>query len=102
MQGTLRSSSGVGSDINIIEMQALCEEEPLRPTHRLDTCTSGLAVLGRTPEFVSAFNRLLAAGGATRPLRKLYRALSTSEPPVGARSAPLSRRWRFPAVCSNP
>ena len=64
-------------------MQALGEEAPLRPTHRLDTCTSGLAVLGRTPEFVAAFNRLLAADSAARPLRKLYRALSAAEPPLG-------------------
>ncbi|KAK9831405.1 hypothetical protein WJX81_002433 [Elliptochloris bilobata] len=79
----------VHSTDNVIESsltcvaQALGEEEPLRATHRLDTCTSGLAVLGRTQEFVAAFNRMLRSERTPRPLRKLYRSLSASEPPLG-------------------
>ena len=92
LQDTQHADPGVGSEAVTAEAQALGEEEPLRPTHRLDTCTSGLAVLGRTPAFVAAFNRLLAAKGAARPLRKLYRALSAAEPPVGARPVALARR----------
>ena len=81
---TYTPSPVAGPGVMSAEVQALGEEAPLRPTHRLDTCTSGLAVLGRTPEFVAAFNRLLAADGAARPLRKLYRALSAAEPPLGS------------------
>ncbi|KAK9842998.1 hypothetical protein WJX74_005453 [Apatococcus lobatus] len=60
-------------------------------THRLDVWTSGILVLGRTPAFVAAFNRLLQAhslghssgSGAGGGVRKLYRALSRRSPPEG-------------------
>lgn len=64
--------------------QALGEEEPLRPTHRLDACTAGLVVLGRTAAFVAGFNKLLAAAGPPRAVQKIYRALSAAPPPLGA------------------
>ena len=64
--------------------QALGEEEALRPTHRLDACTAGLVVLGRTAAFVAGFNKLLAAAGPPRAVRKIYRALSAAPPPLGA------------------
>jgi 23S rRNA-/tRNA-specific pseudouridylate synthase len=54
--------------------------EPLLATHRLDTCTEGLVVLGRTAAFVSAFNRLQLAGA----VQKFYRALTLGLPPQGA------------------
>ena len=60
-------------------------------THRLDVWTSGILVLGRTPAFVAAFNRLLQAhslghssgSGSGGGVRKLYRALSQHRPPEG-------------------
>jgi len=64
--------------------QALGEAAPLRATHRLDAATCGLVVLGRTPAFVAGFNRLLAAEGPPRAVRKLYRALCAAPPPLGA------------------
>lgn len=106
---TYTPSPGAGSAVRSADVQVLGEEAPLRPTHRLDTCTSGLAVLGRTPEFVAAFNRLLAADGAARPLRKLYRALSAAEPPLGPWLGTLSHcfLWSagtcaFPLQCAGP
>ena len=53
--------------------QALGLPSPLLITHRLDACTEGVVVLGKTREFVQRFNRLLQQEGAAR---KLYRALT--------------------------
>ncbi|BDA46168.1 probable mitochondrial RNA pseudouridine synthase Rpusd4 [Coccomyxa sp. Obi] len=61
--------------------QALGESSPLLSTHRLDTCTEGLVVLGRKRDFVAAFNELLRLPGA---VQKFYRALTKSPPPTGA------------------
>lgn len=63
--------------------QALGETCPLLSTHRLDTCTEGLVVLGRKREFVAAFNKLLGQPGA---LKKYYRALTKEPPPTGTPS----------------
>ena len=60
-------------------MQALKLAESLLATHRLDTCTEGLVVLGRTAAFVSAFNRLQLEGA----VQKFYRALTLGPPPTG-------------------
>ena len=38
---------------------ALGHPQPLRITHRLDQCTEGLLVLGRSKAFVAAFNELV-------------------------------------------
>lgn len=52
--------------------QAVGQEAALRITHRLDTCTEGVLVLGKTAGFVKAFNRCRppfrrqAAGGSRR------------------------------------
>ena len=54
-------------------VQAIGRSEPLLITHRLDGCTEGLLVLGKTKAFVQRFNPLLATAGG---LRKTYRALS--------------------------
>lgn len=110
-------------------MQALGLPQPLLITHRLDQCTEGLLVLGRTKSFVARFNELVkrssnqssggggssdsagnsarrrsggsSSGGeaeeeaqtegglgggtaaAQRPLRKFYRAVTASPPPLG-------------------
>jgi hypothetical protein len=47
--------------------QALGLPEPLRVTHRLDQCTEGLLVLGRSRAFVAAFNALVqrSSGGSS-------------------------------------
>ena len=51
----------------------------LLSVHRLDTCTEGLVVLGRSAAFVSAFNKLQLQGG----VQKYYRALTLRPPPTG-------------------
>lgn len=61
-------------------VQALELPEPLLSVHRLDTCTEGLVVLGRTAAFVSAFNKLLQSEGA---VQKYYRTLTLRPPPQG-------------------
>ena len=66
--------------------QALDEASPLLSTHRLDTCTEGLVVLGRKCIFVAAFNKLLGQPGA---LQKYYRALTKQAPPTGTLNASL-------------
>ncbi len=65
-------------------MQALLCAESLLITHRLDACTEGLLVVGRTRPFVQHFNRLLQRPGA---VRKFYKALTQHPPPTGASSA---------------
>ena len=61
-------------------LQALKLSQPLLATHRLDHCTEGLVVLGRSGAFVSAFNKLLQQDGA---VQKYYRALTKQPPPIG-------------------
>lgn len=91
---------------------------PLLVTHRLDQCTEGLLVLGKSRDFVRAFNELVRRSGgsggkcassgdgsaetaaaavkqqaeaaavgdsssASSPLRKFYRAVTASPPPLG-------------------
>lgn len=98
--------------------QAIDHPQPLLVTHRLDQCTEGLLVLGKTKAFVQQFNELvqrssdngsssgsdsgsesgssgIGAGGdgdgeaaASRPLRKFYRAATLEPPPLG-----LQRHW---------
>ncbi|KAL3148480.1 hypothetical protein ABBQ38_013923 [Trebouxia sp. C0009 RCD-2024] len=60
--------------------QALQCKEPLLITHRLDACTEGLLVVGRTLAFVQHFNRLLQQPGG---VRKHYKALTQKPPPLG-------------------
>ena len=61
-------------------MQALELSQPLLVTHRLDSCTQGLVVLGKTTAFVQLFNKLLQQPGA---IRKFYKTLTQFAPPVG-------------------
>ena len=63
--------------------QALGEAAPLLSVHRLDACTEGLVVLGRSRGFVAAFNRAMLDPGR---VQKHYKALSTARPPLGARA----------------
>ena len=56
-------------------------KQPLLITHRLDACTEGLLVVGRTLAFVQHFNKLLQQPGA---VRKYYKALTQKPPPLGA------------------
>ena len=65
---------------SLSSLQALKLSQPLLATHRLDHCTEGLVVLGRSGAFVSAFNKLLQQEGA---VQKYYRALTRRPPPVG-------------------
>lgn len=44
--------------------QAVGHPEPLKSTHRLDQCTEGLLVLGKTKAFVARFHTLLKGGGS--------------------------------------
>lgn len=61
-------------------MQALQLLKPLLVTHRLDSCTQGLVVLGKTVAFVQLFNKLLQQSGA---IRKFYRTLTQVAPSLG-------------------
>jgi 23S rRNA-/tRNA-specific pseudouridylate synthase len=61
---------------NYLENVRYCMERHLKisklySTHRLDTDTSGLILLGKTPEFASTFSRLMRDGH----VRKVYRTL---------------------------
>ena len=60
-------------------LQALDADAPLLSVHRLDACTEGLVVLGRSAAFVSAFNKLQLEGS----VQKYYRALTLRPPPIG-------------------
>ena len=70
-------------------LQALQCKQPLLITHRLDACTEGLLVVGRTLAFVQHFNKLLQEPGA---VRKYYKALTQQPPPLGAASPHLHPR----------
>ena len=60
--------------------QAIGRQAPLLITHRLDTCTEGVLVMGKTKEFVQRFNALLLVPGA---LQKTYRALARTPLQLG-------------------
>lgn len=51
-------------------------------THRLDRCTEGLTVIGKTPEFVRRFNNLIQ--GHKGAVHKFYRTLTAKPPPLGS------------------
>ncbi len=70
-------------------LQALEADAPLLSVHRLDACTEGLVVLGRSAAFVSAFNKLQLEGG----VQKYYRALTLRPPPTG-----LDYSFTFPGI----
>ena len=53
--------------------QAIGREEPLLITHRLDTCTEGVLIMGKTKAFVQQFN---AAMMSKEALQKTYKALT--------------------------
>ncbi|KAK9814867.1 hypothetical protein WJX73_000798 [Symbiochloris irregularis] len=61
--------------------QAIGFEGPLLITHRLDRCTEGLTVIGKTTAFVRRFNLLLQ--GHKGQLHKFYRTLTGTPPPLG-------------------
>ena len=50
-------------------------------TSRLDSCTQGVVLLGKSRAFVAAFNELMRQDGA---ISKSYSALSATAPPLGA------------------
>lgn len=54
-------------------LQAIGRAQPLLITHRLDTCTEGVLIMGKTKEFVQRFNASLLVPGA---LQKTYRAVT--------------------------
>ena len=64
---------------NLIRALGSVVEGPLLVTHRLDTVTSGLVFLARTPRAQRAFNRALARGR----VKKQYLALSSTAPVIG-------------------
>jgi RNA pseudouridylate synthase len=65
-------------------VQAIGREEPLLITHRLDTCTEGVLIMGKTKAFVQQFNAAMMRKAA---LQKTYRALTR---------APLSPGMTYP------
>lgn len=68
-----------------MDLQAIGSDEALLITHRLDTCTEGVLIAGKTKAFVRHFNDLLLVPGA---IQKTYRALTRSPlQPGGARSS---------------
>lgn len=80
-------------------LQALQCKQPLLITHRLDACTEGLLVVGRSLAFVQHFNKLLQEPGA---VRKYYKALTQQPPPLGAARPHLHPRSVFggsPCTC---
>lgn len=59
-------------------------DEELLVTTRLDHCTEGLVVLGRTPSFVSRYNEMTRGfGRGEKMYRKWYRALTAAAPQIG-------------------
>lgn len=65
--------------------QAVGHPQSLLVTHRLDQCTEGLLVLGKTRAFVAAFNELIkpgsgSGGGSSRGGRKRKKGSGTSSP----------------------
>lgn len=67
----------------------------LMVTSRLDSCTQGVVLLGKSRTSVVAFNRLMRRDGA---LSKTYCALSEVAPPLGAHTG--SRVCRRPRPSS--
>lgn len=69
----------------VVDLQAIGRDGPLLSTHRLDTCTEGVLITGKTKAFVRHFNDLLLVPGK---IQKTYRALTRSPlQPGGARSS---------------
>ena len=64
-----------------MDVQAIGWQGPLLITHRLDRCTEGLTMIGKTPAFVKRFNWLLQ--GKKGSVRKYYRTLTARPPPLG-------------------
>lgn len=58
--------------------QAIGHPRSLLVTHRLDQCTEGLLVLGKTRAFVAAFNELVKPGGAKGSSRSRSTITNTS------------------------
>jgi len=61
--------------------EAIGWPEPLMVTHRLDQCTEGLVVLGKTAAFVKYFNALLRDKADS--VVKVYRTLTFTPPQLG-------------------
>ena len=61
--------------------QAIGFPGTLLVTSRLDLCTQGVVVLGKSSSFVAHFNALIRQAGA---VTKTYCALSAAPPPLGA------------------
>lgn len=59
-------------------MQKLLMREDLHPTQRLDTDTTGLLVIGKSPEFAAHFGSLLRLGGVKKTYKALVAAASIS------------------------
>lgn len=69
----LATHAGVGhKERNVISLMVERGHEKVAPCHRLDKDTSGLLVLGRSPEVCAAFQEQLKAGG----VQKTYLALT--------------------------
>jgi RluA family pseudouridine synthase len=64
---------------NVLHQMRVALDAPLYITQRLDNEVSGLMVFAKTPAFQRRFNRMLL----DRKVRKRYRALVTSAPPLG-------------------
>jgi 23S rRNA pseudouridine1911/1915/1917 synthase len=82
---------------NVINQLGAVLAESLFVTQRLDTEVGGLLVLGKTPEFQSQFNRLLAE----RKVRKQYRALVTTLPETGRHVHYMAPTKRGPKTLST-
>jgi 23S rRNA-/tRNA-specific pseudouridylate synthase len=79
-QGLPMHSTVDNAEENLLELLKATVGGHAYVTHRLDVPTSGVVVVARTKEYQSRFNKLLMGGG----LRKRYRALTLTEPRVGA------------------
>jgi 23S rRNA-/tRNA-specific pseudouridylate synthase len=55
----------------VVALERLVEQEKLYPVQRLDTDTTGVLVIGKTPEFTAYFNQLLRQ----KKVHKVYKAL---------------------------
>ena len=77
----LSSAPGTASTASVIPcVQAIGREEPLLITHRLDTCTEGVLIMGKTKAFVQHFNAAMMTKAA---LQKTYRALTRTSLSTG-------------------
>lgn len=71
--------------MDAVAVQAIGYSGALLITHRLDRCTEGLTMIGKSPDFVRRFNDLLQNRKGS--VRKFYRTLTTVPPPLGAEPA---------------